>query len=280
MSLAFLEYEEQFGRLWHRLVGERASLPALPRGRGGAGGRAAPAGRPVPRHGRRSGARARRRQRRRARAIACACAQRLGMSEERLLPGRAHRRAGAAAARARLPARRATLNRDLYVWLVAFLAGAEPLGAGQPTRCSATSPACARRPSAPHAVLHAFPGLRRAPRAPGRGAPELRPARRLPPAEAGGRGAGPAGSMATAPRRPDRDRRARPGAARPTSRAARLPPFCRARSGARSVPTSGRLPTSARRGRARLRRGRRRRRERHRRAPATRAGARASAATR
>ena len=30
MSLDFLEYEEQFGRLWHRLVGGRASLPRFP----------------------------------------------------------------------------------------------------------------------------------------------------------------------------------------------------------------------------------------------------------
>jgi nitric oxide reductase NorD protein len=30
MSLAFLEYEEQFGRLWDRLVGGRASLPRFP----------------------------------------------------------------------------------------------------------------------------------------------------------------------------------------------------------------------------------------------------------
>ena len=30
MSLAFLEYEEQFGRLWDRVVGGRASLPRFP----------------------------------------------------------------------------------------------------------------------------------------------------------------------------------------------------------------------------------------------------------
>ena len=30
MSLAFLEYEEQFGRLWDRLVGNRPSWPRFP----------------------------------------------------------------------------------------------------------------------------------------------------------------------------------------------------------------------------------------------------------
>ena len=30
MSLAFLEYEEQFGRFWHRLVGDQTSYPRFP----------------------------------------------------------------------------------------------------------------------------------------------------------------------------------------------------------------------------------------------------------
>lgn len=125
MSLDFLEYEEQVGRLWHRLIGEPASWPSYPtaavelaslknalavffRGTGGEPGlELAVAG------GRRSGHRLKLRQR-------------LSMVEERLV------RAERTEELVLLPSRldllpEPDLNRDLYLWLTAFLAHARPL---------------------------------------------------------------------------------------------------------------------------------------------------------
>ena len=125
MSLAFLEYEEQFGRLWDRLVGGRASLPRFPeaavrldderrrlavmfRGFGGDHGLELVAG-----------------------GAATSChrlrlVQKLGMAEERLTG------AERTAQLVLLPPvldclLSAELNRDLYVWLVAYLAGGRSL---------------------------------------------------------------------------------------------------------------------------------------------------------
>jgi nitric oxide reductase NorD protein len=124
LSLEILEYEEKVGRLWHRLIGEPASWPSFPaagielegcrnalavffRGVGGEPGlELAAAG------GRRSGHR-------------LGLWQRLGMVEERLL--RAERTDELVLLPPKLdllPEPR--LNRDLYLWLLAFLAHARP----------------------------------------------------------------------------------------------------------------------------------------------------------
>ncbi|MFO1075690.1 MAG: protein norD, partial [Geminicoccaceae bacterium] len=181
MSLAVLEYEEQFGRLWHRLVGERASLPHFPeaavrlederrrlgvlfRGIGGDPGlelvAGAPAGSPH-----------------RLRLL-----QRLGMAEERLVA--AERTAELVILPPLLdclptPA----LNRDLFVWLVAFLAGAAPApGDGDPLRRDILRLRAAAARTA--TVLAAFPGLHDRHAALAAALLALRPARRLPPQEA------------------------------------------------------------------------------------------------
>ena len=186
MSLAFLEYEEQFGRLWHRLVGERSSLPRFPeaavaladerrrlavlfRGMGGDQGLELVAGGPTT-------------SRHRLRL-----AQKLGMGEERLVG------AERTAELVLLPPvldclPTAELNRDLYAWLVAFLAGAEPPGPEtDPLRREVRYlRGVARRTEA---VLREFPGLRPRHAALCAALLALRPVRRLPPAEAGIEGA-------------------------------------------------------------------------------------------
>ena len=157
MSLDFLEYEEKVGRLWHRLVGEPASWPSFPaaavelgglkdalavffRGAGGAPGlELAPAG------GRRAGHRLRWRQR-------------LGMVEERMV------RAERTDELVLLPPRldllpEPGLNRDLYLWLAAFLANARPPPpADDPLRRDLARLRAAHRATA--RVLALFPGLR------------------------------------------------------------------------------------------------------------------------
>lgn len=181
MSLAFLEYEEQFGRLWHRLVGNQPSWPSFPeaavtleaerrrlavlfRGMGGDPGLELVAGTAAV-----SGHRLR-------------LLQKLGMSEERLL--RAQRTAELILLPPVLdclPA--AALNRDLYVWLVAFLAGAEPSGeATDPLQRDVARLRWAETRTV--AVLREFAGLRRRHARLAGALLALRPARRLPPAEA------------------------------------------------------------------------------------------------
>ena len=116
MSLAFLEYEEQFGRLWDRLVGGRASLPrfadaavalederrrlaVLFRAMGGDHGLELVAGSETTAHHRLN------------------FAQRLGMSEERLLAAeRTSELVLLPPVLDCLPT--VALNRDLYVWHV------------------------------------------------------------------------------------------------------------------------------------------------------------------
>jgi nitric oxide reductase NorD protein len=181
MSLAFLEYEEQFGRLWDRLVGGRASLPRFPeaavrlederrrlavlfRGMGGDHGLELVAASAVA-----SGHRLR-------------LAQRLGMAEERLV------RAERTARLVLLPPvldclPSSALNRDLYVWLIAYLAGGDQ-SASEPDPLRqdvARLRAVADRTAA---VLNAFPGLRPRHAALAEALLALRPVRRLPPAEA------------------------------------------------------------------------------------------------
>ena len=182
MSLDFLEYEEQFGRLWHRLVGGRASLPRFPeaavrlederrrlavlfRGLGGDHGLELVAG---------SISSSRHRLR---------LSQRLGMAEERL------QRAERTAELVLLPVvldclPSKTLNRDLYVWLVAFLAGGRRLPPeADPLRRDVLR---LREVAARTAtVLDEFPGLRARHQALGAALLSLRPRRKLPPDEAG-----------------------------------------------------------------------------------------------
>ncbi|HMR32075.1 MAG TPA: VWA domain-containing protein [Geminicoccaceae bacterium] len=181
MSLAVLEYEEQFGRLWHRLVGTRASLPRFPqaavrlederkrlavlfRGLGGDPGLELVAGGPAT-------------SRHRLRL-----AQRLGMADERLaLAERTSQLVLLPPMLDCLPT--AGLNRDLYVWLVAFLAGGERHAADpDPLRRDIMRLRAAASRTA--AVLAAFPGLRRRHARLGTALLALRPERRLPPAEA------------------------------------------------------------------------------------------------
>ena len=123
MSLAFLEYEEQFGRFWHRLVGDQTSYPRFPeaavslegerrrlavlfRGLGGDPALELAAG-----TARTSTHRLRLRQK-------------LGMSEERL--ARAERTGELVLLPVLDCLPTPELNRDLFVWLTAFLAAAEP----------------------------------------------------------------------------------------------------------------------------------------------------------
>ena len=108
--------------------------------------------------------------------------QRLGMSEERLLP------AERTAELVLLPPvldclPTATLNRDLYVWLVAFLAEALPLAPiiDPLQRDLARLRRAAERTQA---VLRAFPGLVARHATLAAAHLERRPARRLPPVEA------------------------------------------------------------------------------------------------
>ncbi|MFO1163444.1 MAG: VWA domain-containing protein [Reyranellaceae bacterium] len=180
MSLAFLEYEEQVGRLWHRLVGNRATLPRFPeaairldgerrrlgvlfRGLGGDAGLELVAGTAA------------------ASTHRLRLMRRLGMAGERL--DTAERTAELVLLPDVLdclptPA----LNRDLYVWLVAFLAGAVRSDAERdPLRADlAALRQVAARTSA---VLAAFPGLRPVHANLTGALLALRPRRRLPPVE-------------------------------------------------------------------------------------------------
>ena len=181
MSLAFLEYEEQFGRLWNRVVGGRPSLPRFPeaavrlederrrlavlfRGLGGD-------------HGLELVAASAAAWSHRLRLV-----QRLGMAEERLV------RAERTPQLVLLPPvldclPTATLNRDLYVWLVAYLAGAERVPADpDPLRHDVARLRAAATRTA--AVLATFPGLSARHAVLGQALLALRPVRRLPPAEA------------------------------------------------------------------------------------------------
>ena len=182
MSLAFLEYEEQFGRLWDRLVGGRASLPRFPeaavaleaerrrlavlfRGLGGDPGLELVASSETASN-------------HRLRVL-----QRLGMGEERL--ARAERTSQLVLLPPVLDCLpSASLNRDLYVWLVAYLAGAEcPAAEPDPLRRDLLRLRHAARRTA--AVLHDFPGLRSRHAALASALLALRPVRRLPPVESG-----------------------------------------------------------------------------------------------
>lgn len=180
MSLAFLEYEEQFGRFWHRLVGDQASYPAHPeaavrledergrlavlfRGMGGDHALELAAG-----NARTSGHR-------------LTWRQRVGMADERL--GRAERTAELVLLPPVLDCLPTPeLNRDLYVWLTAFLAASEaPEPATDPLQRDIAALRAAAATTA--RVLDAFPGLRtRFARLAG-ALLILRPARRLPAAE-------------------------------------------------------------------------------------------------
>lgn len=181
MSLAFLEYEEQFGRLWDRLVGGRPSWPRFPhaavaleperrrlavlfRGMGGDPGLDLVAG---------TAGLSDHRLRLR---------QKLGMSEERLP------RTERTAELVLLPPvldflPTAALNHDLYVWLIAFLAGAKPVEKrddplqGDVAYLRWTN-------SRTDAVLREFGGLRERYARLAASLVALRPARRLPPVEA------------------------------------------------------------------------------------------------
>lgn len=182
MSLAFLEYEEQFGRLWHRLVGDQGSYPRFPeaavrldevrgqlavlfRGLGGDPALEVAAG-----TARTSGHR-------------LSWRQRVGMVEERL--GRAERTAELVLLPTVLDCLpSAGLNRDLYVWLTAFLALAETPPAPMADalqrdiaflRAAAATTAC---------VLRDFPGLRSRHARLAHELLGLRPSRRLPRMEA------------------------------------------------------------------------------------------------
>lgn len=157
--LAFLEYEEQFGRLWHRLVGERTSWPRFPeagvdhaelraalpvffRGIGG------PAGIEVV-----AGGAARSAHRLRLR-------QRLGMTDETVPTARLGPERLLLPERIELFADPA-LNRALYFWLAAFCAmlrlPAEPRPR-DPLQADLHTLFQARRTTT--AVLAAWPGLR------------------------------------------------------------------------------------------------------------------------
>lgn len=156
MALEFLEYEEKVGRLWHRLIGEPASWPSFPtaavelegirgalavffRGAGGEPGLELATG-----SARRGGHRLR-------------LWQRLGMMEERMV------RAERTEELVLLPPRidllpEPPLNRDLYVWLTAFLAHARPPPATvDPLRADLDRLRVAHRATVE--VLSLFPGL-------------------------------------------------------------------------------------------------------------------------
>lgn len=183
--LAFLEYEEKVGWLWHRLVGDRASYPAHPeaavhhaelrgalpvffRGVGGEAGIEVVEGSP-------EGSRHRLRLR-----------QRLGMEEERveharltpervLLPGRIEL----------FPDR--SLNRTLYFWQTAFLAFAKSCGPPGPPPADPLAADIARLQRAhrtTRAVLGAWPGLATRHADLSEAVRAVRPRRRLPPVEA------------------------------------------------------------------------------------------------
>ncbi|MCB1882914.1 MAG: VWA domain-containing protein [Geminicoccaceae bacterium] len=182
MSLAFLEYEENVGRLWHRLAGDRASYLAFPdaavrldderrrlavffRGLGGDPGLAF------------GGSSARARNHR------LKVLQRLGLAEERLSPAvRTGELVLLPPVLACLPERSG--NRDLYTWLVAFLAlaAAPERVEADPLRRDILALRAVRRTTA--LVLERFPGL--APLHARLAASLLagRPRRRLPKAEA------------------------------------------------------------------------------------------------
>lgn len=181
MSFAFLEYEEQFGRLWHRLVGDRASHPRFPdaavalegerlrlavlfRGLGGDPALEVAAG-----NARASGHRLR-------------LLQRVGMEEERL--ARAERTGELVLLPPVLDVLpTAELNRDLYVWLTAFLAAAEPTPReDDPLRRDVS--ALRAFASTTARVLAAFPGLRARHARLAAALLELRPRRRLSGIEA------------------------------------------------------------------------------------------------
>ncbi len=180
--LRWLEYEEQVGRLWHRLVGERASYPRHPgaavaleavagplavffRGLGGDPGvQIAGAG------ARASGHRLRLRQR-------------IGLDAERLAT------AAIDDTHLRLPPvldlfATPHLNRRLYFWLAAFSTQLDrrPVGAADPLRRDLLALRRACRTT--RRTLAAFPGLRDDYRALCAALAAARPRRRLPPAEA------------------------------------------------------------------------------------------------
>jgi nitric oxide reductase NorD protein len=158
LALEVLEVEEQFGRLWHRVVGDRTSWPRFPaaavpleaerrrlavlfRAMGGDPGLELAAGTP-------------RTRRHRLRLV-----QRLGMSEERLLT--AERTAELVLLPPTLDCLpEAGLNRELYVWLAAFLAlaPAPRETGGDPLRRDVAFLRAAALTTA--RVLAAFPGLR------------------------------------------------------------------------------------------------------------------------
>lgn len=179
--LHFLEPEEQVGALWHRLVGDRASYadhaeaavtlaevrPMLGVFFHALGG---------PRHVEvtaHSAAES---------AHRLSWKQRLGMSAERLVP------AALSETALKLPDRLAVfpdraLNRDLYLWLAAFLARAEaPAPEADPLRADLAAITGAWVTT--QAVLAAFPGLRPRHAALAEALLAARPARKLPPVEA------------------------------------------------------------------------------------------------
>lgn len=182
MSLDFIEYEEQFGRLWHRLVGDKASYKRFPdaavrledeRGRlavlfrGFGGDLALELAVGTARTSRHR----------------LSWRQRVGMEEERL--GRAERTAELVLLPPVLDCLpTAELNRDLYVWLTAFLALAEPPSALPADPLQRDILHLRAVAATTERVRAAFPGLRARHAWLGQELLRLRPPRRLPKVEA------------------------------------------------------------------------------------------------
>lgn len=182
--LEWLELEEQVGRVWHRLVGERFSYPRHPEaaitlsqvrgtlavffhGLGGGGGvQVAAIAETASTH-------------------RLSFTQRIGMNEEKLPTARLDQSTLSLPARLDLFAE-AELNRRLYFWLAAFLSKAwEERGpAPAPTRLAADIAFLARARRVSVRVLADFPGLAPIHARLCAALAAIRPRRPLPPVEA------------------------------------------------------------------------------------------------